>query len=127
MTKETIKGWVLKEVEDGSINLEELVKHGCVSGCVSSLIYYEDTVLFHDKFEDDDIPDLIILDKHKYQWILKGCKLIKKEYIPTSYKPIGNSFKTHLTISYESRSGSHIKEVIKGEIRDWNIDKIIGL
>ena len=79
------------------------------------------------KFEDDDIPDLIILDKHKYQWILKGCKLIKKEYMPTSYKPIGDSFKTHLTISYESRSGSHIKEVIKGEIRDWNIDKIIGL
>jgi hypothetical protein len=53
MTKETIKGWVLKEVEDGSINLEELVKHGCVSGCVSSLIYYEDTVLFHDKFEEE--------------------------------------------------------------------------
>jgi len=84
-------------------------------------------IMFHDKFEDDDIPDLIILDKHKYQWILKGCKLIKKEYMPVSYTSIGNSFKTHLTISYESRSGSHIKEVIKGEIRDWNIDKIIGL
>ena len=53
MTKETIKGWVLNEVKDGSINLEEIVKHGCVSGCVSSLIYYEDTVLFHDKFEEE--------------------------------------------------------------------------
>ena len=88
-------------------------------------------IMFHDKFEDDDIPDLIILDKHKYQWILKGCKLIKKEYMPINrwhnqHTTLGHSFKTHLTISYESRSGSHIKEVIKGEIRDWNIDKIIG-
>jgi len=80
-------------------------------------------IMFHDKFEDDDIPDLIILDKHKYQWILKGCKLIKKEYVLF----VGDFSKTHLTISYEFRSGSHIKEVIKGEIRDWNIDKIIGL
>ena len=53
MTKETIKGWVLNEVKDGSINLEEVVKHGCVNGCVSSLIYYEDTAKFHDKFEEE--------------------------------------------------------------------------
>jgi len=53
MTKETIKDWVLNEVKDGSINLEEVVKHGCVNGCVSSLIYYEDTVKFHDKFEEE--------------------------------------------------------------------------
>ena len=53
MTKETIKAWVLDEVKHGSINLEELVKHGCVNGCVSSLIYYEDTVKFHDKFEEE--------------------------------------------------------------------------
>jgi len=53
MTKETIKDWVLNEVKDGSINLKEVVKYGCVNGCVSSLIYYEDTVKFHDKFEDE--------------------------------------------------------------------------
>jgi len=53
MTKETVKDWVLKEVNEGSINLEEVVKHGCVNGCVSSLIYYEDTVKFHDKFEEE--------------------------------------------------------------------------
>ena len=53
MTKETIKDWVLDEVKNGSINLEEVVKHGCVNGCVSSLIYYEDTVKFHDKFEEE--------------------------------------------------------------------------
>lgn len=52
MTKETIKDWVLNEVKDGSINLKEVVEHGCVNGCVSSLIYYEDTAKFHDKFEE---------------------------------------------------------------------------
>jgi hypothetical protein len=49
MTKETIKDWVLNEVKDGSINLEEVVKYGCVS----SLIYYTDTIKFHDKFENE--------------------------------------------------------------------------
>ena len=53
MKKETVKDWVLNEVKDGSINLKEVVEHGCVNGCVSSLIYYEDTVLFHDKFEEE--------------------------------------------------------------------------
>jgi hypothetical protein len=53
MTKETVKDWVLKEVKNGSINLEEVIKHGCVNGCVSSLIYYEDTNKFYDKFEEE--------------------------------------------------------------------------
>ena len=53
MKKETIKDWVLNEVKNGSINLEEITKYGCVNGCVSSLIYYEDTVKFHDKFEEE--------------------------------------------------------------------------
>jgi hypothetical protein len=53
MKKETIKDWVLDEVKNGSINLEEVVKYGCVNGCVSSLIYYADTVKFHDKFEEE--------------------------------------------------------------------------
>jgi hypothetical protein len=53
MTKETVKDWVLNEVKDGSINLEEVVKYGCVNGCVSSLIYYEDTNKFYDKFEEE--------------------------------------------------------------------------
>jgi hypothetical protein len=53
MKKETIKDWVLDEVKNGSTNLEEVSKHGCVSGCVSSLIYYEDTAKFHDKFEEE--------------------------------------------------------------------------
>ena len=53
MTKETIKNWVLNEVKEGSINLKEVVEHGCVNGGVSSLIYYEDTIKFHDKFENE--------------------------------------------------------------------------
>jgi hypothetical protein len=53
MAKKTVKDWVLNEVKDGSINLEEVVKYGCVNGCVSSLIYYADTVKFHDKFEEE--------------------------------------------------------------------------
>ena len=53
MKKETIKDWILNQVKQGSINLEEITNHGCVNGCVSSLIYYEDTVKFHDKFEEE--------------------------------------------------------------------------
>jgi hypothetical protein len=73
--------------------------------------------------EFKDFPELIILDKYKYQWILKGCKLVKSH---TKINLYDRTYDTYLTISYESRSGSHIKAVIKGEIRDWNIDKLIG-
>jgi len=48
-----IKQWLTDEVKNGSINLKEVTKHGCVSGCVSSLIYYEDTVKFHDKHKEE--------------------------------------------------------------------------
>jgi hypothetical protein len=65
MTKETIKDWVLDEVKDGSINLEELVKHGCVNGCVSSLIFYTDTTKFHDKFEEE-IWEMLFHDHQEF-------------------------------------------------------------
>ena len=70
-----------------------------------------------------DFPELVVLDKYKYQWILKGCELVKSY---TKINLYDRTYDTYLTISYESRSGSHIKEVIKGEIRDWNIDKLIS-
>lgn len=38
--------------------LTDIVQHGCASGCVPSLIYYTDTVAFHDKFADE-IWDLL--------------------------------------------------------------------
>jgi hypothetical protein len=53
MTKKTIKEWVLEEVKDETLHLEEVVKYGCVNGSVSSLIYYSDTVKFYDEFKDE--------------------------------------------------------------------------
>jgi hypothetical protein len=38
--------------------LEDLLNHGCVSGMISGLIYYEDTNKFFDQHEDE-IEDLI--------------------------------------------------------------------
>jgi hypothetical protein len=65
MKKEMIKDWVLDEVKDGSINLEELVKHGCVNGCVSSLIYYADTTAFYNKFEEE-IWEMLFHDHQEF-------------------------------------------------------------
>ena len=53
MAKKTIKKWVLEEVKDETLHLEDVVKYGCVNGSVSSLIYYSDTVKFYDQFEDE--------------------------------------------------------------------------
>ena len=79
-------------------------------------------IRLYEIFDGDVVPDLIILDKYKYQWILKGCKLTKKEFI----KGWNSSPGMDLTITYESRAGSHIKDSIKGEIRDWNINKLLS-
>lgn len=38
--------------------LEEVIKHGCVSGIVSSLIYYEDTNKFYEGYKEE-IWDLL--------------------------------------------------------------------
>ena len=53
MTKKTIMQWVKEEIKDETLNPKEVVKHGCVNGCVSSLIYYNDTVKFYDEFKDE--------------------------------------------------------------------------
>jgi len=34
-------------------HLQDIINHGCISGVVSSLIHYEDTIEFHDKYEFD--------------------------------------------------------------------------
>jgi len=65
MTKETIKQWVEDKVKDEEIHLEDVIEHGCVSGCVSSLIYYSDTVKFYDKFEDE-IWDMLEEDTNQF-------------------------------------------------------------
>jgi len=33
--------------------LNDIVEHGCASGCASNHIYYSDTVSFYDKYSDD--------------------------------------------------------------------------
>ena len=33
--------------------LNDIVKHGCASGCAHQHIYYSDNVSFYDKYEDD--------------------------------------------------------------------------
>ena len=73
----------------------------------------------HQQFKD--FPELIILDKFRYQWILKGCELKR---ILHSIDPYTKTDDTDITISYKSKSGSHLKESIKGEIRDWNLNKL---
>jgi len=54
----TIREWLEDEVkeknEEGYTTfLNDLTKHGCISGMVSSLIYYEDTNAFYDQFESE--------------------------------------------------------------------------
>ena len=38
--------------------LNDIVEHGCVSGCANNHIYYSDTVSFYDEYSDD-ISDYI--------------------------------------------------------------------
>ena len=43
----------LLEKEDPLIFLDDLYSHGCVSGMVSSLIYYSDTIQFFQDYKDE--------------------------------------------------------------------------
>ena len=58
---DTLETEVAKEAleYDGDITLffDQLFRHGCVSGFISSLIYYRDTHAFYDKHYDE-IEDL---------------------------------------------------------------------
>jgi len=33
--------------------LEDIVKHGCVSGCASTMIYYDDTTKLYNEYADE--------------------------------------------------------------------------
>ena len=49
----TIKGYVAQEAleyDDPCAFFSDLLQHGCISGMVSSLIYYNDTHAFFDKY-----------------------------------------------------------------------------
>jgi hypothetical protein len=67
--------------------------------------------------------DIIIISKHHYQWVLQGCKFIKQEDIGDRFMQEKEK-RTQLTFSYEKKSGSHIKEVVKSQVRDYLLDKV---
>ena len=73
------------------------------------------------------IDDIIIVCNTSYSWIFKGCQLKRIE--DTSSGPFFSDKKvkrTTLTLSYKERSGSHLPDVIKSEIRDWKLKQIIS-
>ena len=66
-----IKDWLLKEEKADVFLISDISKHGC-SGGFSGLIYYTETVRFHDEHEQE-IWDLL------YQYAQdEGLKLIDK-------------------------------------------------
>jgi hypothetical protein len=83
------------------------------------------TLSIYDKFEGD-ISDIIIIKKRYYQWILKGCSLIRKEEVNNLqlFFPSLSRNLTKLTISFDERCGSHLGDFIKSEIRDYLLDKV---
>lgn len=46
-----IEHWLRSTQEKSTIR--DITLHGCISGVVSELIYYKDTVKFYDTFEDE--------------------------------------------------------------------------
>ena len=80
------------------------------------------TIVIYDKFEGI-LSDVIVLSKYKYQWVLKGCKLIKHEDIGDRFMD-SKINKTRLTISFEERVGSHLNGFVESEIRDYLLSKV---
>ena len=50
---ETIKEFLLEGEKEESFLISDVAKHGCSGGTISELIYYDDTVKFHDKHEEE--------------------------------------------------------------------------
>lgn len=52
--RDVVEGWVREQVEEGYTSaLDDLCEQGCMSGIVSELIYYSDTVAFYTVHEDE--------------------------------------------------------------------------
>ena len=66
-----IKDWLLKEEKEEVFLVSDISNHGC-SGGVCGIIYYSETVRFHDEHEEE-IWDL--LQEHADQ---EGLKLVDK-------------------------------------------------
>lgn len=58
--KKAVAQWLEEQADYDSVEIaiSNLLQGGCVSGVVSNLIYYSDTVKFHDEHHDD-IWDLL--------------------------------------------------------------------
>ena len=53
MDNETIRQFLLKGEKEENFLISDVATHGCSGGTISALIYYTDTVKFHDKHEDE--------------------------------------------------------------------------
>ena len=51
--KETIREFLLRGEKEERFLISDVANHGCSGGTISELIYYDDTVKFHDKHEDE--------------------------------------------------------------------------
>jgi hypothetical protein len=58
MAKQTVKEWVKENLKD---YIDDIYEHGCVNG-FPGITYYDETVAFHDQFEDI-IWDMLWEDK----------------------------------------------------------------
>ena len=66
-----IKEWLLTQEQEDIFTIKDISKHGC-SGGFGGLIYYKETVRFHDEHEEE-IWDLL----HEYAE-QEGLKLVDK-------------------------------------------------
>tara|TARA_Y100001937_G_scaffold89406_1_gene120906 strand:- start:23 stop:397 length:375 start_codon:yes stop_codon:yes gene_type:complete len=51
--KETIREFLLRGEKEESFLISDVAEHGCSGGIINELIYYYDTVKFHDEHEDE--------------------------------------------------------------------------
>ena len=72
-----------------------------------------------------ELEDIIIINKYKYHWLLKGCKLLQNIDIGDKFFDVKVK-STNLVISYVEKFGSPNREDIDLEIRDWNLRKLIS-
>ena len=49
----SVKEYLLKGEKEERFLIKDVADHGCSGGTISELIYYEDTVKFHDEHEDE--------------------------------------------------------------------------
>ena len=80
--KETIREFLLRGEKEESFLISDVAKHGCSSGIISGLIYYDDTVKFHDEHEEE-IWDEVDNQANEYGYssleyidLLKGGKKV---------------------------------------------------